>query len=121
MAYIELEDMEFYAYHGHFKEEQQVGNKFLMNISIKTDIKKTAQTDNLSHAVDYVSIYKIAQEEMQKPSKLLETVVMRIVTRLFNTYPEIEYVDVSLSKLNPPLGGKAKSVSVKWNGYRNEL
>ncbi len=121
MAYIQLEDLEFYAYHGHFKEEQQIGNKFLMSILIKTDIKKTAETDNLSDAVDYVSIYKIAQEEMQKTSKLLETVIMRIVKRLFTTYPQIEYVDVSLSKLNPPIGGKARSVSVKWNGYRNEL
>lgn len=121
MAYIELEDMEFYAYHGHFKEEQQVGNKFLMSILVQTDIKKTAETDNLSDAVDYVSIYKIAQDEMQKPSKLLETVVMRIVKRLFDTFPTIEYVDVTLSKVNPPLGGKAKTVSVKWNGSRDDL
>jgi dihydroneopterin aldolase len=121
MAYILLDELEFYAYHGHFKEEQQVGNKFLMSILINTDIKKAAETDNLSNAVDYVSIYKIAQDEMQKPSKLLETVVMRIVNRLFETFPTIDYVDITLSKVNPPLGGKAKTVSVKWIGNRNDL
>ncbi|MCX7863240.1 MAG: dihydroneopterin aldolase [Bacteroidales bacterium] len=121
MAYLQLEDLEFYAYHGHFKEEQQVGNKFLVNILVQTDIEKTAQTDNLNDAVDYVKIYKVVEEEMQKTSKLLETVVMRIVKRLFNDFPNIEYVDVTINKLNPPLGGKAKCFSVKWIGSRNQI
>ena len=44
MGLIEIEGMEFYAYHGHFKEEQVVGNKFLVNVSIETDCEKAAKS-----------------------------------------------------------------------------
>ena len=37
MSVIQIEKMEFYAYHGHFKEEQIVGNRFLINLKIETD------------------------------------------------------------------------------------
>jgi 7,8-dihydroneopterin aldolase/epimerase/oxygenase len=43
--------MEFYAYHGHFKEEQVVGNKFLVSIAIETDCSKAAESDQFNDAL----------------------------------------------------------------------
>jgi len=39
MGLIQIENMEFYAFHGHFKEERIVGNKFLVDLTIETDMK----------------------------------------------------------------------------------
>ena len=53
MGLIQIENMEFYSYHGHFKEERIVGNKFLVNLSIETDMKASSASDNLKDAVNY--------------------------------------------------------------------
>ena len=66
MGIIEIEGMEFYAYHGHFKEEQVVGNKFLVNISIETNCTIAGISDNLNDALDYQKVYTLIKEEMEK-------------------------------------------------------
>ncbi len=109
---IELEEMEFYSYHGHFAEEQIVGNKFLVNIAIETDCTKVAETDNLEDALNYVSIYEITKEEMAVKSHLLEHLVARIINRIHAEFPQIISSKVKVSKLNPPRGGRMEKVSV---------
>lgn len=118
MAYIQLHDMEFYAYHGHFKEEQEVGNYFLVNAKLKTDITKTALTDNLDDALDYQKVYNLIEEEMKQKSFLIEPLLMRIVRRLFDEFSQLEYLELEISKINPPLGGKINRVSISWEGKR---
>ncbi len=63
---IELEEMEFYAYHGCFKEEQVVGNKFMVNIAIQVDVENPAKTDNIKDALNYVSVYEITKKEISR-------------------------------------------------------
>lgn len=112
---IELEEMEFYSYHGHFAEEQIVGNKFLVNIAIETDCTKAAETDNLEDALNYVLIYDITKEEMAIKSHLLEHLVARIIDRIHAEFPQIVSSKVKVSKLNPPMGGRMEKVSVTLN------
>ena len=54
----------------------------------------------------------IVVEEMGHPSKLLETVVQRIINRVFEVCSEVEWAWVSVSKLNPPIGGDVEKVTV---------
>jgi dihydroneopterin aldolase len=115
MGLIELEEMDFYAYHGQFEEEQVVGNKFLVNITIETDCSKAAETDNLHDALDYVSIYKITKEEMEVKSHLLEHLTGRIIDRIHKEFPQIAHSKVKVSKLNPPMGGRMEKVSVTFS------
>lgn len=112
MSIIRIENMEFYAYHGHFKEEQIVGNRFLVNLWIETDMSKPAETDNLDDAVNYQVAYKLIRKEMEKKSNLLEHIAKRILDVLFESLEGIEKVRVKISKMNPPVGGKVESVSV---------
>ncbi len=112
MAQIEIENMEFYAYHGHFEAEQVVGNRFIVNLSIETDVSQAAVTDELTDTVDYQELYNIIDEEMKKTSKLIENVAHRIMERIKSSYPEIKKAVLKLSKLNPPLKGKTDKVSI---------
>lgn len=121
MAYIHLHDMEFYAYHGHFKEEQRVGNRFIVNVKLKTDITEAAQSDNLDDAMDYQKVYKLIEEEMKQKSYLIEPLLMRTVKRLFNEFKQLEYLELEISKLNPPLGGRVERVSLEWSGNRENI
>lgn len=112
MGYIHLEDMEFYAYHGCFKEERIVGNKFLVNLTIETDMKIPADTDDINDALNYQTAYKLVKEQMQLKSHLLENIGKRILDALYSNFTSIKKVSIKISKMNPPMGGKMKCVSV---------
>lgn len=119
MGKIIIEGMEFYAYHGHFEEEQIVGGKFIVDIKIETDLVKAGISDSLEDALDYQTIYGDIKTEMQKKSNLLENIASRIETTLFNNHPAIISLELTVSKLNPPVGGKVNKVSVFLEKKRN--
>jgi len=112
MGQILIENMEFYSFHGHFKEEQIVGNKFLVDLTIETDMKIPSESDNLRDAVDYQRIYLITKLQMEKKSHLLEHIAGRIIDAIYAEMGAIQKITVKVSKMNPPMGGKIGSVSV---------
>ncbi len=109
---IELEDMEFYAYHGCFKEEQIVGNRFIVNISIQVDVEQPAKSDNIKDALNYVTVYELTKKEIQQKSHLVEHLTERILNSIHNKFDYIDWAKVKVSKMNPPMGGQMKAVSV---------
>lgn len=109
---IELEEMEIYAYHGCFREEQVVGNHFLVNVALKTDMEKPGHSDKIDDALNYVRVYDLVKAELQQTSNLLEHVTTRVIDSLYQHFPQIQWTRVKISKLNPPVGGKMSKVSV---------
>ena len=67
--------------------------------------------------MNYVSLYNVVKTEMEQKSHLLEHLSQRILRALSNQFPVITGIDLIVSKLNPPVGGKMKQVSftTKWN------
>lgn len=112
MGFILIENMEFYAFHGHYKEEQKVGNKFMVDLTIETDMTKPAESDNLKDAVNYQQAYQIVKKQMEKKSYLLENIAGRILNAIHEEMEGIKKVTVKVAKINPPMGGKIGSVSV---------
>jgi dihydroneopterin aldolase len=121
MALISIEGMEFFAYHGCFKEEQIIGTRFLVDIHFETDTSEAEHSDNLKETVNYQSVFQVIKEEMGIKSRLLEHVSRRIVDRLFNEFPTIENIQLKLSKMNPPIGGKIQNVGFSLSSERGEL
>jgi dihydroneopterin aldolase len=112
MGLIQIENMEFYAFHGHFKEERIVGNKFLVDLTIETDMTIPAESDSLKDAVNYQRVYEIVKQQMGLKSHLLEHIAGRILDAVYAEMDGIKNITVKLSKMNPPMGGKIGSVSV---------
>jgi len=46
------------------------------------------------------------------PAKLLEAVAKRIIDRVFVGCPTVKFVSVSVSKINPPIGGDVEKVTI---------
>jgi dihydroneopterin aldolase len=109
---VELVNMEFYSYHGHFSEEQIIGNKFIVNFSAECDVFTPGESDQLEDALNYQELYTLIKEEMDIPSKLLENVALRIVKRVKATYPAVGRITLSVAKMNPPIGGKVEASRV---------
>jgi dihydroneopterin aldolase len=112
MGLIHIEGMEFYSFHGHYKEERKVGNKFTVDLTLETDMENPMESDNLRDAVNYQAAFEVVKQQMALKSHLLEHIAGRIINALYSELKGIKKVTVKVSKMNPPMGGKIKSVSV---------
>jgi 7,8-dihydroneopterin aldolase/epimerase/oxygenase len=117
MGTISIEGMEFFAYHGHFKEEQIIGTRFTVDLFLETDTQEAEVTDNLVKTVNYQSVYGLVAREMAVKSHLLENVARRILDRITVDYPQVTGSRIKISKMNPPVGGKVERVSIELNSH----
>lgn len=109
---ISLEGLEFHAFIGVYPHERESGNWFEVDISVETNIVEGAIEDDLSKTVNYETLYQLVKEEMEKHSKLLETVAEKIAERVLKELVDVMQVELKISKLNPPIGGKCQKASL---------
>lgn len=112
MSIISIENMEFFAYHGCFSEEQIIGNKFIVTIEMEVDTRKAEDSDRLEQTVNYQKVYECIKVEMDKKSKLIENIAKRIINSIYKNFNEVTKIKIKLSKINPPIGGKVENVSI---------
>ena len=109
---ITLQAMKFYAYHGVLEQERRVGNTFVVDLTLMAPLEKAVQSDQLEDTINYAEVYELTKQEMDIPSQLLEHVAGRICRALRHHFPQIEQIEIRVSKLNPPFGGDVHSASV---------
>ena len=110
---ILIEDLKIFAKHGILQEENVVGTYYLVNLEIEANIWKASQTDALEDTINYAEINEIIHQEMAIPSKLLEHVIGRIFSKLEQNFPQITAMKIKLTKVNPPMKGEMKGVSIE--------
>ena len=109
---ITLSGMEFYAYHGCFAEEKVIGTRFIVDLVLSYNMEKAIFQDDVTKTVNYQSVYRDIQYIMEQPVNLLETICSKILTTIKSNYTLIDRIQVTVSKLNPSLGGTVDKVSV---------
>ena len=119
MGIIKLKNIRTYSYHGCLIEEGKIGSDYAVDLEVKTDLRKSALSDNLEDTVDYVLLNRIVEEEMSIRSNLLEHVAHRIIKRIFDEVAAISRITLAVSKLNPPIGGDVEAVTIEMEEYRN--
>lgn len=112
MAVIKVSGMDFFAYHGCFTEESIIGTRFRVDLIVTVDTTQAEISDNLHHTVNYLSLFETVKHEMAIRSNLLENVAHRIIKAISDRFPTVSNIEVTVAKLNPPLGGKINEVSV---------
>lgn len=119
MGTIKVTNIRAHAHHGCLDEESIIGSEYRVDISVKANLAKASVSDYLSDTVDYVHINRIVKEEMQVPSKLLEHVAKRMINRILLEIEMAQKVKVSVSKINPPIGGDVEMVSAILSSKRS--
>lgn len=109
---IKVHNIQLYSHHGCLAEETLIGSKYRADVLVKGDFLQAAKTDSLDQTIDYVLINKIVEEEMKIPSKLLENVAYRILSRMEKEIPLADYMKVKITKKSPPINGNVEQVSV---------
>lgn len=110
---IYLRNVRFHAFHGVLLQEGIVGNDYLVNLVLDYDFSSALKTDDLQGTLNYAEVYQKVREEMAVPSKLLEHVAGRIAHRLFSDFPEIQKLQLSITKVNPPMGADSDGAGVE--------
>lgn len=110
---IYLRNVHFHAFHGVLQQEGIVGNDYLVNLVLDYDFSSALKTDDLQGTLNYAEVYQKVREEMAVPSKLLEHVAGRIAHRLFSDFPEIQKLQLSITKVNPPMGADSDGAGVE--------
>jgi 7,8-dihydroneopterin aldolase/epimerase/oxygenase len=112
MDKIQLKGMRFYAYHGVGEQERKVGNTFLVDLIVEGDFSNACQSDQLSDAINYAELYDLVSKVMQVPCNLLEHLAENICNAIKQDFPQLQHVEITLTKQNPPIVGQMESASV---------
>lgn len=107
--------MRFYAYHGTYAAERKIGTDYLVDVYVQASIGAAAATDQVSATINYETIYRICEIEMEQPRNLIETVLTGIFTRMKQQCAGMNSLKVRVRKLQPPLGGR-----VEWSSVEDE-
>ena len=56
--------MDFHAFHGCYELEQQTGSHFEVSLRLTTELGTVAEHDDVTEAVNYLTVYEVVREEM---------------------------------------------------------
>ena len=87
MDKIRIENLEIFAKHGVFPEENFLGQKFVLSAVLHTDTRKAGLTDELSYSVHYGEVSHLIKKVVEENTwKLLETVAEATAKAILLSY-----------------------------------
>jgi 7,8-dihydroneopterin aldolase/epimerase/oxygenase len=114
MDKIELNQLEFYGYHGVLPEETRLGQRFIIDLTVGVDLKRAGESDELEYSINYAELYQICKDIVEgKPHKLIEAVAEKIAAEVLHQYSPILECTVKVIKPDPPIPGHYRSVAVE--------
>ena len=103
-----LREVRFHAFHGVMPQERKVGADFTVSLRVGVDLSLPVESDAVEDTLNYAMLYEVAI-----PAQLLEHVAGRMGKAVCRHFPQVETVDVVLTKLNPPMGADCEGASVE--------
>lgn len=114
MDKITIKDLEIYANHGVFPEENVLGQKFLVSAVLHTSTRKAGLTDDLTASIHYGEVSHLINKIVSENTwKLLEKIAEETASAILLTYPLVSQVDITIKKPWAPIGLPLDTVSVE--------
>ncbi len=102
---ITLEGMTFYAYHGVNPEEKELGQRFVVDLTMEADLSAPGRSDELSDTINYSEVYGMVKAVTEGETyNLLEAVAEAIAQRVLASFP-VATVRARVTKPAPPIRG----------------
>ncbi|MBQ8592619.1 MAG: 2-amino-4-hydroxy-6-hydroxymethyldihydropteridine diphosphokinase [Lachnospiraceae bacterium] len=114
MDKIKIEDLEVFAYHGVYPEENENGQNFYINATLYLQTREAGKSDNLTLSVHYGEVCHFMNDFMKQHTfQLIETVAERMAEAVLLQFPLIEVLQLEIRKPSAPIGLPFASVSVE--------
>ncbi len=109
-----VQGMEFYGYHGVFREENILGQRFLVDVTLELDLQPAGRSDCLEYTVNYADVYERCRAIVEERTfALIEAVAEAIAADLLAAFPVVQRCIVKVTKPNPPIRGHYQHVAVE--------
>ncbi len=106
MDKIIMKNMAFHSYHGVFKEEKKLGQKFFVDASLYLDLKQAGESDDLNHSVNYGQVYELIKDIIENENfDLLEALCEKICKIIISNYDKVQRVQLEIRKPEAPVHG----------------
>ena len=117
---IMIDSLEIFANHGVLKEENVLGQKFVIDAVLFCDTRRAGITDNIENSVNYAEVCKLIEREMQSSTfNLIEAAAERIAEQILLEYEAVREVTVTVKKPWAPILMSVDTVKVeitrKWH------
>ncbi len=112
MGKLHLQNIKIFAYHGCMQVEEMIGSFYEVNLMVKADLTTVSNTDHITDTVNYVELNRIIHEQMAIISKTIEHVGNRILNEIGIVLPQVQFAEISISKINPPVYGDMEKFTV---------
>lgn len=114
MDKITIQNLEIFAKHGVYPEENFLGQKFVFSVVLYTSTRNAGLKDDLELSVNYGDVSHFIQRFVTEHTwKLLESVAEHLAQALLLEYPLAEKVDLRVQKPWAPVGLPLDTVSVE--------
>lgn len=118
---ILIENLDIYAYHGVFAEEERLGQRFLIDLVLDADLRRAALSDELADTVDYGRAVAIVSEAFTgRRFQLLEAAAKAVADTLFVAFPAVTRIAISLRKPAPPIPAILGATGIRMSFARGD-
>ena len=101
-----LEGVQFYAFHGANPEERSQGQRFLLDLTLETDLRRAAASDDVAQTVSYSEVYKRIRPIIEgEPRNLIERVAEDVAGAVLAGFAPVSAVTVAIRKPEVPMKG----------------
>lgn len=109
-----IEGLEVFANHGVYPEENKLGQKFVVSMTLFCDTRTAGETDDLAAAIDYGAVTHDADKYLRAHTfKLIETAAEGLAAHLLARYAGAYAVRIKLEKPWAPVALPLKTVAVE--------
>lgn len=121
MDHIILRDLAFFAYHGVYEEEAQLGQRFYFDIDCGLDLRPAGKSDHEGDTVRYDHIAKrIEIIVTQRRFKLIEALAETVAQDLLTHFDRIKEVTLKVRKPEAPIPAIIKDIAVQIKRCRKD-
>lgn len=114
MDEIKIRNLEIFANHGVFLEENKLGQKFVVSCTLYLDTRKAGKGDSLEDSVHYGLVAQLIKKEMENHTfALIECVAEHLADIILDFDEKIREVEIEVKKPWAPVGLPLEDVSVK--------
>ena len=111
---ILIEKLDIYAYHGFFTEEERLGQRFVLDLLLETDLRASSISDALNDTVNYGEVVKVVTQAFTaRRFNLLEAAARAVALAVLESFPPVTRIEVTLRKPAPPIHATLSSVGIK--------
>ena len=122
MDEIRIQNLEVYGHHGVLREENILGQKFLVSMSLGLSLRKAGLSDDIEDSIDYAKVSHLVKEEMEKTTyKLIEALAEHLCESILISFPVVERISLELKKPWAPILLPLDTVSVSMERSRHEV